>query len=382
MPVKRGLLLPGLKENSSEIFYRVFFCLQSFYANILWQQKCVCPFKSYPLNSTFWHCLNLPFHFHIDYAWCLQPTAPLKVHVWSSRWALQRFFFTPSSPAVLQRRGAGLFLTLLRLLGQGLYHSDCSYRLDRLKIFFVCWGLRPFWSVVYAWVIFTTPCYTIKWGCLRPILLYKFKDNLCMFSYCLHFWHCLFNLWIYWSIYGRIYSCFFFNLRITELFLKNLPPVLLKSMYYRSSDWGIYLISSLNFVITTAFMYSRIYFSLFYLTIRCNRLLTLSLFHYKLQAFLFSTFKLFAWFVYYCYTICWTYLTRQQFLVSAFIGLSFVNHHQADHLTQWKYLKSPQPHCCCWREALWYPDLCVHCILFHMNTNSCPVLLCLCVFVF
>jgi hypothetical protein len=96
-------------------------------------------------------------------------------------------FLTPFSPAVLQRLGAGLFLTLLRLLGQGFYHLDCSYWLDRLNIFVVCLGLRPFWSVVNAWVIFTTSCYTIKLECLRPILFYKFKEDLCMFSYCLLF---------------------------------------------------------------------------------------------------------------------------------------------------------------------------------------------------
>jgi hypothetical protein len=61
MVVKRGLLLPDLKAN----FYRGPFLPLKFFMQIFFYCKtCVCPLKSHPLNSTFLHCLNLPFPLH------------------------------------------------------------------------------------------------------------------------------------------------------------------------------------------------------------------------------------------------------------------------------------------------------------------------------
>jgi hypothetical protein len=46
----------------------------------------------------------------------------------------------------------------------------------------------------------------------------------------------------------------------------------------------------------------------------------------------------------------------------------------SDTVRGWKI--SPQPRNCRWREAYWDLNLCVHCILFHINKNSWCVLLC------
>jgi hypothetical protein len=69
-----------------------------------------------------------------------------------------------------------------------------------------------------GWSFCITPCCPF-----RPILLYKFREDLCMFSNCLLFWHCPFNLCIYWSFYWRIYHYF--------LFIFVLPLLLLVNVY-------------------------------------------------------------------------------------------------------------------------------------------------------
>jgi hypothetical protein len=60
MPLKRGLFLPNLKENSAN-FTQDFVPLEIFIQIFLDSKTSVCPFKIYYLNSTFLHCLNLLF---------------------------------------------------------------------------------------------------------------------------------------------------------------------------------------------------------------------------------------------------------------------------------------------------------------------------------
>jgi hypothetical protein len=125
MPMKWGLLLPDLKENTSTFYTGTFLPLQLF--TWLWLQKrASVPLIDILLIVHFLHCLNLPFPFPIVYARSLHPRSSVQVHAWPSRW-VPWWFFDPIQPSRFQRPGACLFLTFFRLLGQRFCRLDRSF---------------------------------------------------------------------------------------------------------------------------------------------------------------------------------------------------------------------------------------------------------------
>ncbi len=180
---KRGFLLTDLQENSGEFVHRTFLEFEIFMWIFFDCKKCACPFKSHPLNSTFLSDWT-SFPFHTFEAWFLHARSPQKLRAWSFRWVSWWFFFTLFSPAVLQRSGAGLFLTLFILLGEDfivqtapidrLHNSECSYWFDWLFMFLYdgAWGL--FGLLCMTGRLFTASFCPFKIGCLRPILIAAF----------------------------------------------------------------------------------------------------------------------------------------------------------------------------------------------------------------
>jgi hypothetical protein len=97
------------------------------------------------------------------------------------------FFITLFCLTVLERLGAGLFLTLFRLLGQGFHRLDCSYWLDKQYMLCFCvMGPEAFWPVVYALVVFASLYCNFRLGCLRLIFTKALLKNLPHLFFHLH----------------------------------------------------------------------------------------------------------------------------------------------------------------------------------------------------
>jgi hypothetical protein len=106
------------------------------------------PFSVSDLKENSGECLHwnlLPLKF-FSCKYCLAPKSAcvlLKAILW--------WFITLFSPAVLQRPGAGLFLTLFRFLERGFTCINHFYWLDKLYMFLSDGG-QGFLLVVYAWM--------------------------------------------------------------------------------------------------------------------------------------------------------------------------------------------------------------------------------------
>ncbi len=186
--------------------------------------------------------------------------------------------------------------------------------------------------------LFTTPCCAFRSGRLRPILLFKYKEDVWMFSYFLLFWYCPFNLFINQCFCWRIYPLFFFNVR-----------------RYWSFYWRINLRFFFFLYITAAFIEEfTLVFSI--LSIPCNTLKELFLFNFELQAFL-------------LFNISTVSLLPDLFRIAAVLpdcSSPTLQQHQGSLLAasapsaviwlallhQREATKKLTP-CCCWREAVW-----------------------------
>ncbi len=124
---------------------------------------------------TVWNHL-IPFHV---YAWSLHQRSSLKVYARSS--SESHDGLEALSAHQFFRHGS-LFVSLLRLLGQGFHRLDGSYWLDQLHMCFVWWGLRLYMYLsmlwMHGWFVFTTPYCSFKLECLfRPIVTEAFIDE-------------------------------------------------------------------------------------------------------------------------------------------------------------------------------------------------------------
>ncbi len=150
--VKRGPLIPDLRENSSN-FDRDLFVFKFFVYQYPFRAKCVIV----PIKAILWivrfvctlFCVTIGtclFPLHIIYDWFHHNGVPA-----CEGGACLTLF----SPAALQKPGASLLLTLFRLLGHGFHHLDCSFQMISqfrllllivlaIYMFFVWWGLRFF----------------------------------------------------------------------------------------------------------------------------------------------------------------------------------------------------------------------------------------------
>jgi hypothetical protein len=122
---------------------------------------------------------------------------------------------------------------------------------------------------------------------------------------------------------------------------------------------------------------------LFFLTLCCNNLQTLYLFYSQLQAFLLQHFISFLPDLFRIATLPVGPLPHD----SISCGRPPLSMTQAQLAVRSAFLqcggqlKSSWPPCYCWRKAVWYLDLCMHCILSDINTNNycvCPVYVFLC----
>ncbi len=233
MPVKRELILPGLKENSDE-FYTEPFCLWNFYVILFNCNKCYCVETGFALlycrTAAPWLFLCTCTVYSPSYKSCLMyrnklvlslpsplsTTVLLKAtpqivrfhtvlcnylnlpfppaHRVPSRWVPCCFFNNLFQPSSSSKAWCRPFKTLFRL-GRRFYNLDRSYwsaSLFRPFLFIrpalnviVWWGLRLFWPVMFARVAFYhsftsgLSFYVDIWRlCVYVCLLYILKLSL------------------------------------------------------------------------------------------------------------------------------------------------------------------------------------------------------------